>query len=82
MDESRFATLARAVPRAGTRRRLVTPLAALPLGGLLAVADEAGEVVAERVLARVQRHTTQHNRKQHNHTRHPHEHAKKPNAWN
>ena len=66
MDESRFDTLARAVAQSGTRRRLVRLLLALPLGGLLAVADEAGEVVAERPLDRVQRRTPQRNRKKRN----------------
>jgi hypothetical protein len=66
MDGSRFDTLARAVAQSGTRRRLVGLLLALPLGGVLAIADEAGEVVAERPLDRVQRRTPQRTRKKRN----------------
>jgi hypothetical protein len=66
MDGSRFDTLARAIAERGTRRQLVSLLLTLPLGGVLAVADEAGEVVAERPLDRVQRRTKQRTRKQRN----------------
>jgi hypothetical protein len=70
MDESRFDTLARAIAQSGTRRRLVRLLLTLLLGGVLAVADEVGQVVAERPLNRVQRRTPQRTRKQHNPNQH------------
>jgi hypothetical protein len=66
MDGSRFDTLARAIAQSGSRRRLVSLLLALPLGGVLAIADEQGQVVAERPLDRLQWRTKQRNRKQRN----------------
>ena len=66
MDGSHFDTLARTIAHSGTRRRLVSLLLALPLGGVLVIAAEAGQVVAERPLDRVQRRTKQRNRKQRN----------------
>ena len=66
MDGSRFDTLARAIAQSGSRRRLVSLLLALPLGGVLAIAAEAGQVVAERPHERLQRRTKQRNRKQRN----------------
>ena len=65
MDGSHFDTLARAIAQSGTRRRLVSLLLALPLGGVLAIVGEE-EVAAERPLDRVQRRTPQRNRKQRN----------------
>ena len=70
MDGSRFDTLTRAIAQRGTRRRLVSLLLTLPLGGVLAVADEAGPVAAERPLDRVQRRTPQRNRKHRNDKNH------------
>ena len=66
MDGSHFDTLARSFAHSGTRRRLVCLLLALPLGGVLAIAAEAGQVVAERPIDRLQRRTKQRNRKQRN----------------
>jgi hypothetical protein len=65
MDESRFDTLARAIATSGTRRRLVTLLAALPLGAALATLSE-DEAAAQRLIDRVQQRTPQRNRKQRN----------------
>ena len=65
MDGSRFDILARAIAQSGTRRRLVSLLLALPLGGVLASAAEdaaAAERPHERLLGR----TPQRNRKQRN----------------
>ena len=42
MDGSHFDTLARSIAQSGTRRRLVSLLLALPLGGVLAIAGEDG----------------------------------------
>ena len=50
--------LARAIAQSGSRRRLVSLLLALPLGGVLAIAAEAGQVAAERPHGRLQRHQT------------------------
>ena len=49
----------------GTRRRLVTLLVALPLGGVLATLG-ADEAAAESPIDRMQRRTPQRNRKQRN----------------
>src|SRR5215207_7437574 len=65
MDASAFDTLAHAVATTGTRRRLMTLLAALPLGGALTIRG-AEEAAAERPIDRVQRRTKQRNRKQRN----------------
>jgi hypothetical protein len=65
MDPSAFDTLAHAVATTGTRRRLMTLLAALPLGGALTIRG-AEEAAAERPIDRVQRRTKQRNRKQRN----------------
>ena len=65
MDGSRFDTLARAIAQSGTRRRVVSLLLALPLGGVLAVVGTE-ESVAERPLDWLQRRTPQRNRKQRN----------------
>ena len=65
MDGSRFDTLARAIAQSGTRRRLVSLLLALPLGGVLATRGE-DEAAAERPIERVRRRTPQRNRKQRN----------------
>jgi hypothetical protein len=74
MDGSRFDTLARVLAPAGTRRRLVTLLAVLPLGGVLAVGGE--ESAAERPLDRVQGRTQQRNTKRRNHSPPQHQHRK------
>ena len=65
MDASAFDTLARAFTTTGTRRRLLTLLAALPLGGALTIRG-AEEAAAERPVDRLQRRTKQRNRKQRN----------------
>src|SRR5215213_4839138 len=65
MDASAFDTLAHAVATTGTRRRLLTLLAALPLGGAPTIRG-AEEAAAERPTDRVQRRTKQRNCKQRN----------------
>jgi hypothetical protein len=62
IEGSRFDALARAFAQTGPRRRLVTLLAALPLGGVLAGVGEE-ESAAEGPLDRVQRRSKQRNRK-------------------
>ena len=65
-DPSAFDTLARAFATSGTRRRLVTLLAALPLGGALTTGEEAA---AQRPHKRLGRRTKQRNRQQRNRRR-------------
>jgi hypothetical protein len=65
MDPFHFDALARSFATAGTRRRLLAVLAALPLGGtLLALEDD--EVAAEHPRDRMKRRNQQRKRKQRN----------------
>lgn len=64
MDPITIDTLARTLSVCGTRRQLVTVLAALPLVGLLT--GLPADVAAERPPDRLQRRTAQRNRKQRN----------------
>jgi hypothetical protein len=66
MDGSRFDTLARAIAHSGTRRRLVSLLLALPLGGVLPTLSEEEAAAQQRPIDRLRQRTPQRNRKQRN----------------
>ena len=75
MDPTRFDTLTRSFATAGTRRRLLAILTALPLGGLLLGVGE-DDVAAERPHERLHRRTKQHRRKRRNQHKHKKHHRK------
>jgi hypothetical protein len=66
MDGSHFDTLARAIAQGGTRRRLVSLLLALPLGGVLTPLGEEEAAAQQSPIDRVRQRTPQRNRKQRN----------------
>jgi hypothetical protein len=64
METSRFDTLVRSLTRAGTRRRLVCLLTALPLtGGLSALVDGLEEAVAAHPVERIQKRRDHHRKR-------------------
>lgn len=67
MDSRRFDALTRAFAIEGTRRRILAALAALPLGGLVALDED--EATAERPRDRLKRRHQQRNRKRRNQRR-------------
>ena len=66
MDPSGIDTLARAIAQCGTRRRLVSLLAALPLGGVLTTLGEDEVAAQQSPIDRLRQRTPQRNRKQRN----------------
>jgi hypothetical protein len=66
MDGSHFDTLARSFAQTGTRRRLLTLLAALPLGGVLTTRGQDKAAAQQRPIDRLQQRTPQRNRQQRN----------------
>jgi hypothetical protein len=65
-DPSAFDTLARSFATRGSRRRLVTLLAALPLVGALTTLSEDEAAAQQRPIDRLRQRTPQRNRQQRN----------------